>query len=218
MLVAERLLELKGQNPDLGRRMGMTEAEYQKFLEFAATHDIDSQDAFQVGRRTAGFDFRKFEEEKKRKLAEYLGEERLRQYQQYQDEAPDRGQVMRLRGRLGEADALSDSQADQLITGWSEERRAFQKELEARFGGNATYTTGSYSGASFMASGSKEDEDSMEADMREQMESYRSRMLNRASGVLTPRQLEAYTTMLDGQLTSQRIWVRADRETPVAKH
>jgi hypothetical protein len=68
-----------------------------------------------------------------------------------------------------------------------------------------------------MARGSKEDEDAMEADMREQMESYRGRMLDRASGVLTPRQLEAYTTMLDAQLTSQRIWVRADRETPVAK-
>jgi hypothetical protein len=65
-----------------------------------------------------------------------------------------------------------------------------------------------------MASGTKADEDAMEADIVDQMNSYRNRMRDRAGSILTPHQLDVYTEMLDGQLASQRVFLRRQRETP----
>jgi hypothetical protein len=192
----------------------MTDAEYQKLIEFLADEEMDRSKAMSSGRRTPGFDLQKILDQQKKDLNAFLGEERARQYAQYKDGEPDRAQVRLLRGRLGEADALSDDQAERLASGWQEERQSWKKELEARFDGTATYSMGGVFGASFMASGTTADEDAMEADILDQMNSYRNRMRDRAGSILTPHQLEVYTEIIDGQLTHSRVFLRSQRETP----
>jgi hypothetical protein len=214
LMRAEKIVGLKAQTPELARRLNMTDAEYQKFIEFLADQDLDRITAMSNRRRTAGFDFQKILGQQRKDLEAFLGEDRARQYARYQEGEPDRSQVRMLRGRLGEADALGDDQAERLASGLQEERQSWSKELEARFGGTATYSMGGVFGASFMASGTTADEDAMEADILDQMKSYRNRMRDRAGTILTPHQLEVYTDMLDGQLAHSRVFLRSQRETP----
>jgi hypothetical protein len=210
----QKMAELKAQTPDLARRLNMTEAEYQKFIDFLVDQDLARNTTFAARRNNSATDFQKLRDQQNKALEAFLGEERARQYAQYKEGEPDRAQVRMLRGRLGEADVLSDDQVERLASGLQEERQSYNKELEARFGGSATYSMGAFFGAHFMASGTKADEDAMEADIVDQMNSYRNRMRDRAGSILTPHQLDVYTEMLDGQLASQRVFLRRQRETP----
>jgi hypothetical protein len=191
----------------------MSEAEYQAFLALRVDQDLRRQEGFAES-RGRGFDWDSTRKRDREALAKFLGDERLRQFDAYQASAPDRLVVRSLRGRLAEADALTDDQATSLADGLHEERDAFKKELDAQFAGRTSFTMGSASGAVFMASGGRADEDAQEGQLTEQMQSYRKRMLSRASTILTPRQLETFEKMQDWDLASQRARVRALRETP----
>jgi hypothetical protein len=214
LLRANILATLKSQNPEIARRLNLTEAEGQKLLELLADQQLAQRTAH---RFTGPDDFKEAMARDRREIAALLGEERARLYDQYKDGASDRQQVRSLRSRLGEVDALTDDQARSLAAGLQEEREQFGRELKDQFGDQSRFTMSSVSGGVFMSTGGTVDEDGQERDLVDQMNRYNRRMRDRASSVLTTRQLKVFTEMQEAQLAQQRVFLRSMRETVPAK-
>jgi hypothetical protein len=210
----QKIADTRLREPELARQLEMSNAEYEAFLALRVDQDLRRQESFSERRQSKPFDWEAAKKRDRDEIAKLLGDERLHKYDAYQAAAPDRATVRSLRGRLGEADALSDDQAASLASGLQEEREAFKKELDAQFGGRQSFTLGTVSGATFMASGGLADEDAMERQLNEQAASYRKRLVSRASTILTPRQLEVFEQMQDWEVAQQRVRVRSLRETP----
>ena len=213
LLRADRIAYYKAQNPGLARQLKLSDAEYQKLIEFLADQDLQRDVAIAKNHMglpgNAYFDVQQRE---RRELTEQLGEERAKQFSAYQAGAIDRAQVRTLRSRLGELDVLTDEQATTLAAALQEEREQFNKDLQAQYGDRASYTLVT-SGVNLIGTGSTADEDAMEQQLRDEMDGYSRRMRDRAASVLTCGQMKVFNEMQDAQLATQRVMVRTLRET-----
>jgi hypothetical protein len=217
LLKANLLADLKARNPELARRLNLTDAEHQKLLDLLAEQQLAQRSAFMGGTGPGPLDFEEARARERRAVAALIGEERARKYEEYKKGAPDRQQVRWLRSRLGEVDSLTDEQATTLASALQEERELFSSELKDQFGGHAGFTMSTMYGGVFMSPGGTVDEDGQERQLVDQMQSYNRRMKDRASRVLTTGQLKVFAEMQETQLAQQRVSLRTMRETAPSK-
>jgi xanthine/CO dehydrogenase XdhC/CoxF family maturation factor len=217
LLRADRLAQLRAQNPRLARALGMTDAEAAELLEFLADQEMRRADAFNKSRRNREFNGGEIVAQQKRELAERLGEDRARKYEAYRNGAPDRQQVRSFRSRLDDSAMLSDAQAQALETALQDERERYASELKAELGDRTTFAMKSQFGRALMTSNPSSDEDAQERQLLEQMETYHRRARERAATLLSPEQLEAFEEFQAAQLASERVMLRRMRDTDPAK-
>jgi hypothetical protein len=215
---ADKIEQLKQQYPNLGRVLGMSEAEAADFIGFLA--DQQQRQDLSMAKAAQNGQFRDFQaqrEQAQREIAQRLGAERVQKYDAYVKGLPDRSQVRSFRGRLSDSDALSDSQADALGLALQQQREQYSNELKAEVGSNATFTMGGANGMLLMTNISPSDEDAQEKQLVEQIETYNKRAHDAAASLLSPRQLKSFEEFQQAQLTSQRLRIRSMRDTVPAK-
>lgn len=215
LMKADFLAGIRSRNPELARRLNLTEAEHQKLLELLAEQQVARSTA--LLRRVGPMNPQETMDRDQRTVAALLGEERARLYEEYKKGAPDRQQVRGLRSRLDAVNSLTDEQATTLASALQEEREQFNRELKDQFGAQAAFTMGTAYGGVFMSAGGIVDEDGQERQLVDQMQRFNGRMKDRASRVLTTGQLEAFAEMQEAQLAQQRVNLRRMRDTLPAK-
>ena len=151
LMRADKIERLRQQYPNLARVLGMSEAEAADLIGFLADLEQQREVSFAKGRQNGGrMDMGATVAEQRRELAQRLGDERLAKLDSYRTGLPDRSQVRSFRNRLSDADALSDSQAEELATALQDEREQYSKQLQAEMGGNTTFSMQSMNGFTLM--------------------------------------------------------------------
>jgi len=217
LLRADKIERLKQQYPNLARVLGMSEAEAADFIGLLADQEQQRELGFAKQRQNGGRDVAAQVAEQKRELAQRLGDERLAKFDNYRKGLPDRSQVRSFRSRLSDADALSDSQAEELAVALQDEREQYAKQLQAEMGGNTTFSMRSMSGFTLMTNIAPSNEDAQEKQLVDQIESYNKLAHDRAASLLSPAQLKTFEQFQQAQLTSQRLMIRSMRDTIPAK-
>jgi hypothetical protein len=217
LLRADKIERLRQQYPNLARVLGMSEAEAADFIGLLADQEQQRELAFARRRQNGGRDVGAQVAEQRRDLAQRLGDERLAKFDNYRKGLPDRSQVRSFRSRLSDADALSDSQAEELASALQDEREQYAKQVQADMGGNATFSMQSMSGFTLMTNIAPSNEDAQEKQLVDQIESYNKLAHDRASSLLSPNQLKAFEQFQQAQLTSQRLMIRSMRDTVPSK-
>jgi hypothetical protein len=215
---ADKIERLKQQYPNLARALGMSETEAADFIGFLADQEQQREIAWAKARQSRQFgNFETQRAQDQKELAQRLGDERLAKFDAYRSGMPDRAQVRSFRSRLGDADALSDSQADALALALQDQREQYEKEIKSEMGGNATFSMSSVNGFSLMTNIAPSNEDGQEKQLVDQIETYNKRAHDTASGLLSPGQLKKFDEYQQAQLTSQRVMIRSMRDTVPAK-
>jgi hypothetical protein len=216
LMRAERIQRLKQQSPELARALGVSDAEAENLYGVLADQELRTELSLPEMRR-AGLSWNEVQARQKRELTEKLGEERMRRYEAYQQGAPDRAQVRVFRSMLGEADTLTDAQAESLSKALQEERERYAQEIRDQIGPGATFTMGVASGRSMITNVPRTDEDGQERQILEQMETYARHANERAATLLSPRQLKVFEQMTAARLSEERLTLRSMRETDPRK-
>jgi hypothetical protein len=216
LMRAERIFRLKQQSPELARALGVSDAEAEHLYGVLADHELRSELTLPEMRR-ARVSWDEAQAWQKRELSEKLGEERMRRYEAYQKGATDRAQIRVFRSILGEADTLTDAQADSLAKALQEERERYSQEIKDQIGTAATFTMGVAFGRPMITNVPRTDEDGQERQIVEQMETYARRANERAATLLSPRQLKVFEQMTAAQLSKEQLTLRSMRETEPRK-
>jgi hypothetical protein len=127
-------------------------------------------------------------------LKEFLGDERYAQYDDFQKSLPDRMQMQQLKSQFGD-NPLTEDQSGQLLAMMKEERKRATAE-------NPTDATKDFSTVL--------SEESMNKYL-EQQEQINSRVLERASQILSPEQAEILGRSLTNQLAMQKMGMNMAR-------
>lgn len=210
LLRAQERAEIKATNPHLARNLQLTKEEYDKLLDLLVEQAMERTELF--ARMRGGLDmeeFRQLRANHYHEIAALLGYDKAQRYREYEESEPVRLQVRQFRGRLAEANALSDDQAARLVVSLQDAQERFRKELEQRYTGydvNETITT--WYGGAFMASESLGTP--AQKQFLDQMEAYNRRMIHAARNVVTPQQLETFSQIQEQRLAEQRTeaWVK----------
>ena len=201
MMLSQARMQMPQQYPDLGRELGLTPAEVDKFFDMLARQQADmSTDALdQINGETQD---RAALQERQRRMQErqqanqaeltaMLGS-KYPKYQEYQKSLPVRRQVNQLQATLGTGNtALSDAQSRPLITALAAEQTRIQEDRRNAPRG---------------AAGNQQN--MLEVELQRTAES-NQRLIRVAASYLDPQQLNGYRRMLEQEEALTRSMMRS---------
>lgn len=211
LMQAQARSEARAANIDLARELQLTDSEYDRLIELLAEHSLQlsalfmqqdgnisdkSMDGMQALRDRLAED-----------IATLVGYEKAQQYAAYDDSRQVRTQLRRLRGRLGEGDALTDEQNQRLIAALQKQRTTFNAEAQRRvpqervIASSATQDGGNYYA-------DKASTLPVQEQLMKQAEEYRKQQRQTAAQVLTARQLRVFAQMQEEMLDNERLNAR----------
>jgi hypothetical protein len=201
MVTAQLRMMLPRQYPDLGKELGLSNAEEEKFLDMLARQQSElSGDAMgmlgggQMDRAAAQELQRKIMEKQQANQAEIaatLGD-KLPAWQQYQQTLPIRRQVNELQTALGGSNALTDSQTKSVIAAMAAEQTRINEERR-----NAPPLPRAGTG-----------NNTAEAQLQREAQS-NARMVEAASPHLNSQQMDSFRKVLEQQMEMARTLVRS---------
>jgi len=195
---------MRMQLPRVAQILGMSAEESDRFFELLALQQSENQERHVRCNLEPGCQPGSLEgpPPREKEIADFLGPERHRQYQEYQRTMMERESVSALRSRLSDATYLSEDKAESLIAALADEKRRMQAEAVAR--GTELRDFGVATGRLFASA----DEQSLEAHY-ESAQANSKRLRQRAAELLTPEQLRVFNEMQDELLVSLRARLRA---------
>jgi cytochrome c1 len=193
------------------KQMGLTPEEAAKFKELLA--DNQMRGAENAGSLLSGGPTNRNEtleamaaqqKNKEAQVKELLGDTRFAQYQDYQQTLGERMQLDQFRQQnAGEANALTDQQANQLLAFMKEE-----KQSAATVTGQSPAGIGQDQAANLQTILSGEQLDKTLQDQ----EALNQKVYERAKAVLSPEQLDAFGAFQTNQISSMRIGMTMARK------
>jgi hypothetical protein len=205
LLRAQEYAEIQGTNPHLARDLQLTAEEEGTLLDLLVKQAMEKGELFALMRSGyVGKEFSQLRANHDQEIAALLGDERAQRYREYEASRPFRVQVRTLRGRLDEANALSDAQEARLVSSLQGAQESFKKELQERYAGyDVGQTMSTAYGGSFMTSESLGTP--AQEQILEQMVAFNRQLIDSAKDVLTRRQLEVFSHIHEAQLAEQRV-------------
>jgi hypothetical protein len=108
----------RNENPEVGRALGLSPEEEDRFLDLLAEQQIAQTEAYRRNSDGRGFDQQKFEDGMRAREVDHmawLGAEKYRRFQHYNETLGDRLRVRQFRSQLDAEDDLTDDTAERLI-------------------------------------------------------------------------------------------------------
>lgn len=208
-LLAEQLVHVRRNNPDLAKELHLTHDEESQVLAAEAEQMLKGQARMARCRMDPACDPKSvwsYGEKEKNPVRDLLGAEKFAEYEQYQKTVSDRLQVRELRSRLDAANGLGDEQAEALVAAMRDERAQF--ETEAQETGRSMTYFGSPIGAVMAASQASGSEPPSDAEVLDSAQDFASRLRKRAADVLTAEQMRQFVAIQDEQLTQVKMALR----------
>lgn len=189
-LIEQQVASLRRIGRGMDKALGLNAAEFDRLLELRAEQNIQLREAMLHCAQEAECDQSHLSDLRANQaleLSTLLGTEGKQQFDDFLESANERSTVTQMRGRLPDADHLSDAQADLLVRTLSDERK--------RATSGMANISMSFEGVPIMASPNGSYDDYME-----QARTYQARLRRSAAAVLTPGQLVVYD-----QLAAERL-------------
>ena len=212
LFLAQARSEARGANRDLARELQLTGEEYAGLVELLARHELQQREMFDRADRSdttvdVSAEMRTLREQLTQDIGDLLGYDKAQQYAAFQDSGPERTQLQRLRGVLGERETLSDEQSAKLIAALQKERHAFNKDIERRIPAErVSGSMGTWYGGQFRAD--RASSVPAQEQFLKQIEEFSQRMRRSAADVLSTAQLRAFVQMQDQRLAYHRLETR----------
>jgi hypothetical protein len=147
-LIEELIPIYRDQFIVLERRLDMPSDQWQRFLETAATHDIERRGGSAVCGHDKECQMRSLGTEAyaryEREIRDVLGDADMKQYQTFNYALSERQSVESLQTRLSLPQQLSETAAEDLITALSEVRRAAAESIQEENGSFITFSGDGY--------------------------------------------------------------------------
>jgi hypothetical protein len=214
LFLAQARSDARGANRDLARELQLTREEYDGLIELLARHELQQRELFDRSeRRDTPFglsdEIRAQNARLAQDISDLLGYDKAQQYAAFQDSGPERTQLQRLRGMLGERETLSDEQSAKLIAALQKERHAFNKEIEQRIPAERVNSSmGTWYGGQFRAD--RTSSIPAQEQFLKQIEEFSQRMRRSAADVLSAAQLRAFAQMQEQRLAYHRLETRTE--------
>jgi hypothetical protein len=193
--------------PGLQKLLELGDTEFRRLLELLVQHSLVSQE--KAARCTLEPTCNNMvidtglQEAQQLEIAALIGAGRQQRLIEYNKSGMERNTVSHLRVAMVDTEALSDRQAEMLISAFSHEHQQFEAELTQRganLGGFAV------TGANFVFASDAASIDVKLNDAR----SYAARLRERAAQILTPAQLKLFDEAQATGLERMRSWLRQD--------
>lgn len=215
-LLAEEKSEFRRHYPDLARVLRITSEQENQLLSAEAEQALKSQARFANCRldpscsvdsmRRSGLVDPKSEQ---KPIEDLLGAEKFSEYESYLNTITDRRQVRELNARLSSADALSDEQAEALVTAIREERERFAAEAEQV--GRRISAFGTQTGA-VMAATEGTGDPPLDSEVLSSAREFSQRVRDRAAKLLTLEQMRQFDELQEETLTRTQWSLRQSRD------
>lgn len=210
---AQRLAQVRRENPGLARTLGLTPDQEREYFELLAEQDVRREEyhmAQDPDADTSVEDRQRYEreEEEQRTL---LGFEKFEELRQYQRSRPERAQVRSLRARLDGATSLGEEQATRLIAAMREERERYVQGMTHVTGGTGGYL-GEYPFTPFRISEEGRPDLAFAEAQLTRTEDFLKRLHARAAVILTPEQLRRFEEIQEEQMVNERRRVQWARK------
>jgi hypothetical protein len=200
---------IEDEHQHLARDLGWTKEDQNSLIDLLVEQGMERSDLLaSTPGMVDGAQLEQLSARHERQVAALLGDDKARQYRDYEDDGPLRALVAQLRGQLPQSAALSDEQAARLRTALRDVRAGFRKEMEQRYAGQQiTATMGTWYGGEFISS------DSLgtprQRQFLEQIEAYHQQMGQAAARVLTTAQMNLFSQIQERRLAEQRarMWL-----------
>ena len=191
VLLEEQRTGIRRQYEKLKERLKLSESEFDQLVTMLAEEQLQAQEHWARCAVDAGCDIKTRAYNPVDRTQQYqamLGTEGAEAFTQYRKSISERDSVIQLRGRLTDSNFLPEAQAEKLIMALAEERERFSEEAQARGAkvrgwgtnlGMLMYTEDSGIPDQYIAEASQ----------------YNQRLRARASSILSPAQLAAFTQM-----------------------
>jgi len=191
VLLEEQRTVIRRQYEKLKEQLKLSDSGFEQLATMLADEQLQAQEHWARCAADSGCDPKAQPFNYVDRTQEYqamLGVEGAEALTQFRKSIGERDAVIQLRGRLTDSNFLPEAQAEKLIAALSEERERFSLEAEAR--GAKVKGWGTNLGMLMYT----EDSGVPEQYIAEAAQ-YNKRLLARASSILTPAQLAAYTQM-----------------------
>jgi len=191
VLLEEQRTVIRRQYEKLKEQLKLSDSEFEQLVTMLAEEQLQAQEHWARCAVDSGCDIKTRPYSPVDRAQEYqamLGVEGAEAFTNFRKSISERDAVIQLRGRLTDTNFLPEAQAEKLIMALAEERERFSQEASARGAkvtgwgtnlGMLMYTEDSGIPDQFIAEATQ----------------YSQRLRNRASSILTPAQLAAYTQM-----------------------
>jgi hypothetical protein len=205
-LIVDTRASLRRQYARLREQLNLSDSSFEQLVSILAEKELQTQEIYLRCATTSGCDMKEnFNknpvDDRSQELLALLGADKVDELTKYQTSIAERDSVAQLRGRLGDANAIGDEQAEELAVALADERERFQRETAAR--GSEANGWGTNLGMIFYSG----DSNSIEQRLVEASQ-YSQRLRERAAAVLTPAQLAAYNQMQDELLAQMATMLK----------
>jgi hypothetical protein len=191
VLLEEQRTVIRRQYEKLKQQLNLGDSEFEQLVTLLAEEQLQAQEHWARCAVDSSCDPKNRRFESANRTQEYqavLGMEGAEAFNQFRKSISERDAVIQLRGRLTDNNFLPESQAEKLIMALAEERERFVQEAAAR-GAKVTGWGTNLGMMMYTEDSGIPDQYITEASQ------YNQRLRARASSILTPAQLAAYTQM-----------------------
>jgi hypothetical protein len=191
VLLDEQRTVIRRQYEKLKEQLKLSDSGFEQLVTLLAEEQLQAQEHWARCAVDPGCDPKNRRFEYANRAQEYeavLGLEGAEAFTQFRKSIGERDAVIQLRGRLTDSNFLPESQAEKLIMALAEERERFVQEASAR-GAKVTGWGTNLGMMMYTEDSGIPDQYIAEASQ------YNQRLRARASSILTPAQLAAYTQM-----------------------
>jgi len=206
-LLEESRTRLRRQYAALRDKLKLDSETYEQLLTVLAEQEIVPQERYLRCVADPGCDTKEMQrrsypvDDRSAEISALLGEN-MDEFTNYRDSMGDRETVAQLRGRLSEANALRDEQAEKLVAALRDENKRFMTDAAQR--GQTVSGWGTPMGMLYFSG------DSNSADQRlSDAAAYSRRLRERAATVLTTQQLAVFSQIQDELLAAMRATMRS---------
>ena len=205
-LLTDARAGLRRQYARLREKLNLSDSAFEQLVSVLAEQALQSQEIYLRCATTPGCDVqenykRHPADDRSQELLALLGADKVDELTKYQASIAERDSVAQLRGRLTEANAIRDEQAETLAVALADERERYQRDTAAR--GSQTQGWGTNLGTIYYSA----DSNSVEQRLVEASQ-YSQRLRQRAAAVLSPAQLAAYNQMQDELLAMMATFLK----------